>query len=194
MVRGRGACRHPDGVVRMLTSAIGLFRAEFEAHAPPGPCARCAGPGTLVLPQPPAPREPRRASRLAVPQLVVDPVACAGHGLCAELLPERIALDDWGYPIVDPSIPRRAARARGPRGQGVPGAGAAPAGAPVGGSAMVGQAPAYDGTVRILLIEDERAIAEFVQKALRAARPSGRRAAPTAWRASARRWAPTSTS
>jgi ferredoxin len=39
-----------------------------------------------------------------VAELVVDPVACAGHGLCAELLPERITLDDWGYPIVDPSI------------------------------------------------------------------------------------------
>jgi ferredoxin len=31
----------------------------------------------------------------------VDPIACTGHGLCAELLPERIALDEWGYPIVD---------------------------------------------------------------------------------------------
>ena len=31
----------------------------------------------------------------------VDPIACVGHGLCAELLPERIRLDDWGYPIVD---------------------------------------------------------------------------------------------
>jgi ferredoxin len=31
----------------------------------------------------------------------VDPIACTGHGLCAELLPERIELDDWGYPIVD---------------------------------------------------------------------------------------------
>jgi ferredoxin len=31
----------------------------------------------------------------------VDPIACDGHGLCAELLPERIELDDWGYPIVD---------------------------------------------------------------------------------------------
>ena len=30
----------------------------------------------------------------------VDPIACTGHGLCAELLPERIRLDDWGYPIV----------------------------------------------------------------------------------------------
>jgi ferredoxin len=33
----------------------------------------------------------------------VNPIACEGHGLCAELLPERIRLDDWGYPIVDPT-------------------------------------------------------------------------------------------
>ena len=31
----------------------------------------------------------------------VNPITCEGHGLCAELLPERIELDDWGYPIVD---------------------------------------------------------------------------------------------
>lgn len=34
--------------------------------------------------------------------LKLDPIACDGHGICAELLPERIALDDWGYPAVDP--------------------------------------------------------------------------------------------
>ena len=33
--------------------------------------------------------------------LRVDPTACKGHGLCAELFPEWIDLDDWGYPIVD---------------------------------------------------------------------------------------------
>jgi ferredoxin len=32
--------------------------------------------------------------------LRVDPIACTGHGLCAELLPEWIELDDWGYPII----------------------------------------------------------------------------------------------
>ena len=32
----------------------------------------------------------------------VDPIACDGHGVCAELFPERIRLDDWGYPILDP--------------------------------------------------------------------------------------------
>ena len=35
--------------------------------------------------------------------LRVNPIACDAHGLCAELLPERITLDDWGYPIVDPA-------------------------------------------------------------------------------------------
>jgi ferredoxin len=32
--------------------------------------------------------------------LRVDPIACAAHGLCAELLPELIELDEWGYPIL----------------------------------------------------------------------------------------------
>jgi ferredoxin len=31
----------------------------------------------------------------------VNPIACEAHGMCAELLPERVALDEWGYPIVD---------------------------------------------------------------------------------------------
>ncbi len=34
-------------------------------------------------------------------QLRVNPIACEAHGMCAELLPERIALDEWGYPIID---------------------------------------------------------------------------------------------
>ena len=39
--------------------------------------------------------------------LRVDPIVCEGHGLCAELFPERIQLDDWGYPIIDGEpIPR----------------------------------------------------------------------------------------
>jgi ferredoxin len=33
--------------------------------------------------------------------LRVNPIDCAAHGLCAELIPERVTLDDWGYPIVD---------------------------------------------------------------------------------------------
>ena len=33
----------------------------------------------------------------------VNPIECLGHGLCAELFPERIRLDEWGYPIIDPA-------------------------------------------------------------------------------------------
>ncbi|HVS42543.1 MAG TPA: ferredoxin [Candidatus Dormibacteraeota bacterium] len=36
------------------------------------------------------------------PTLHVDRILCDGHGLCAELVPELIRLDDWGYPIVRP--------------------------------------------------------------------------------------------
>jgi ferredoxin len=40
-------------------------------------------------------------------QLRVDSTACTGHGLCAELAPELVALDEWGYPIVpDRPVPR----------------------------------------------------------------------------------------
>jgi len=36
----------------------------------------------------------------------VNPIMCDAHGLCAELLPELIRLDDWGYPIIDqPTVP-----------------------------------------------------------------------------------------
>jgi ferredoxin len=46
----------------------------------------------------------------------VDMIACDGHGLCAELLPELVGLDEWGYPIVSatpvpPELRRNAKRA-----------------------------------------------------------------------------------
>jgi ferredoxin len=49
-------------------------------------------------------------------RLRVDPVACSGHGACAELLPELVTLDEWGYPIVagrpvPPGLQRAARRA-----------------------------------------------------------------------------------
>lgn len=40
-------------------------------------------------------------------RLRVNPIACTGHGLCAELLPELIRLDPWGYPLIlDETVPR----------------------------------------------------------------------------------------
>ncbi|MPQ98674.1 ferredoxin [Modestobacter sp. I12A-02628] len=35
-------------------------------------------------------------------RLVLDPIGCRGHGVCAELLPERITLDEWGFPLLAP--------------------------------------------------------------------------------------------
>ena len=37
-------------------------------------------------------------------QLRVDWPACTAHGLCAEVLPEVVSLDEWGYPIVQGSV------------------------------------------------------------------------------------------
>jgi ferredoxin len=34
--------------------------------------------------------------------LRVNPISCEAHGMCAELLPELISVDPWGYPIVAP--------------------------------------------------------------------------------------------
>lgn len=34
--------------------------------------------------------------------LRVNPIACKANGACAELLPEMITPDEWGYPIIDP--------------------------------------------------------------------------------------------
>ncbi len=36
-------------------------------------------------------------------RLRINAIACEGHALCAELLPELIRLDDWGYPILEPA-------------------------------------------------------------------------------------------
>jgi ferredoxin len=34
-------------------------------------------------------------------RISIDPVLCEAYGYCAELLPEIIDLDEWGYPMVD---------------------------------------------------------------------------------------------
>ena len=43
-------------------------------------------------------------------RLHIDWTACDGRGLCAELLPELLAEDDWGYPVArdggaEPAVP-----------------------------------------------------------------------------------------
>ena len=37
-------------------------------------------------------------------RLAIDRIRCDGYGMCAEMFPEGIELDDWGYPILRPGI------------------------------------------------------------------------------------------
>jgi ferredoxin len=33
-------------------------------------------------------------------RLEIDWTRCDGHGLCADLLPQRIVRDEWGFPVI----------------------------------------------------------------------------------------------
>jgi ferredoxin len=57
------------------------------------------------------PRQPAER-RLMTIRLHLDWTRCDGHGSCAELLPDVLAVDDFGYPVPpaadrDPAVPRR---------------------------------------------------------------------------------------
>jgi ferredoxin len=49
----------------------------------------------------------RGASLLVSGRLQVDWQRCQAHGLCHELLPEVVSLDDWGYPVIQGDVPNR---------------------------------------------------------------------------------------
>ena len=51
VIRGRGACRHPDGTLRFVASALQVFAEEFADHARHGACDLCGGHGVLPLPR-----------------------------------------------------------------------------------------------------------------------------------------------
>jgi hypothetical protein len=56
-VNGRGACAHPDGAVRLASSALSAFAPDVRAHASGGPCLH-ASPGSAPDPVLPIPAYP----------------------------------------------------------------------------------------------------------------------------------------
>jgi ferredoxin len=97
-------------------------------------------------------------------RLAVDWPACKAHGVCAELLPEIVELDEWGYPVMEPGPVPESLRRYAQRAVSscpamalrlVP-VSEAPAGAPVGSApagfaAPASGAPAHaDGTVPVV--------------------------------------------
>lgn len=86
VVRGRGACSHPDGTSYFVASALSAFPEEFRDHALGSGCGRRVL-GALPLPRDESPE-----------RLVVDWTLCKGHGLCVDILPDVVRLDADGYP------------------------------------------------------------------------------------------------
>jgi ferredoxin len=88
VVKGRGACSHPDGTAKFALSALEVFAKDVEAHANGEGCGKQTR-GILPLPY----HTEQGARRLAV-----DWSRCDGHGLCAAVVPELIRLDANGFP------------------------------------------------------------------------------------------------
>ncbi|HEU4420947.1 MAG TPA: NADH-ubiquinone oxidoreductase-F iron-sulfur binding region domain-containing protein [Pilimelia sp.] len=94
VVKGRGACSHPDGTARFALSALETFTEDVAEHALRDGCGR---PVLGILPLP-------IAGAIGTKRLAVDWTRCDGHGLCAHLVPEVIHLDGNGFPAI-PDMP-----------------------------------------------------------------------------------------
>ncbi len=52
VISGRGACRHPDGAIRLATSALSTFQDDLRAHLNGKPCRGLGRAPLLALPGP----------------------------------------------------------------------------------------------------------------------------------------------
>jgi len=111
--RGRSASGPISvGSTRETTTTAIPLRGTSAAKASPLPSARSGGtpPSGLTGPirqllGPMTGSLRLGGNRDAAPteqRLRVDWPQCKAHGLCAEIAPEIIHLDEWGYPVFDP--------------------------------------------------------------------------------------------
>ncbi|MEU3449559.1 NADH-ubiquinone oxidoreductase-F iron-sulfur binding region domain-containing protein [Streptomyces thermolilacinus] len=102
-VKGRGACKHPDGSARFFSSTLSAFTDDLAAHVLDGGCGR---PTTGVLPLPSPGYETAEESIPSGERLAVDWTLCQGHGLCADIVPELIRMGADGFPVLaEASVP-----------------------------------------------------------------------------------------
>jgi hypothetical protein len=50
VIEGRGACRHPDGVIRMVRTALSVFAEDFNHHGAGHPCQFAQSPRVSYIP------------------------------------------------------------------------------------------------------------------------------------------------
>src|SRR5207253_2984257 len=99
-LRRAGATLGSGAIVALPAGSCGLVETArvvgYLADESAGQCGPCVhGHAAIAGARPCAAGEGGVSVRIQV-----DPIACEAHGLCAELLPELIQLDDWGDPIL----------------------------------------------------------------------------------------------
>jgi ferredoxin len=100
-VKGRGACKHPDGSARFFASTLAAFTDDLAAHVLHGGCGR-ETIGLLPLPMPGY--QDAEESIPSGEKIFVDWTLCQGHGLCADIVPELIRINPDGYPSVADAV------------------------------------------------------------------------------------------
>ncbi|WP_425551211.1 ferredoxin [Actinoallomurus vinaceus] len=104
--RPRAGTRTPSHTATMTLprrpqwTEVGTRGARHSDKASSNVLAHCSGPAGRHGRDRPRLRHCVKSVSPPRCRLRADPIACTGHGLCAELLPETIDLDEWGYPII----------------------------------------------------------------------------------------------